>query len=1044
MSLLDSVKHSGAIAWMAKHSVAANLAMIIFLIGGFLALGFTRQEVFPEFEVDVVNVGVTYPGASPEEVEAGILLSIEDAVSGLEGVDDVSSNAKEGAGSVAVYGAVDVDVKRLAQDVQKQVDRIATFPKDAEKPRITIISQRQSVVSVVIYGQTKDRVLHELAEQFRDRLLQDPDISHVELAGVKPLEIAIEVPQENLRRYGLSLGDIAEKLTNANVDLPAGSIKTNSSEILIRTKERRDYGYQYLKLPIITTKDGSSLLLGDIAKITDGYDQSDYYATYNGKPAVLVDIASNKAQSPLHISELAKHYVAGFASELPAGVSAEIRADASSDYGQRIDLLVSNSVMGLLLVFGLLSLFLELRLAFWVMMGIPVSFLGSFLILLGLDVSLNMISLFAFIIVLGIVVDDAIVVGENVYRYRQMGLSPIRAAIEGTREVAAPVTYSILTNVATFVPLLFIPGFTGKIFAVIPVVVITVFLMSLFESLFILPNHLAHVPIAPGRGFFGLVHRRQQRFSHAFSVWVRTRYSPFLSMALRHRYLASVISLCLLSLTLSYALSGRMGMTLFPKTEADFAQVSVTMPFGTPISQTEAVVRKLVEAAQRVAARTPDGDKLLSGLFAELGTVNRQKNMGSHLASVRAYLAPPDVRNKILTTDAFVNAWRNEAGAIPGLESILFESDAGGPGSGTAITVELNHRDIEVLRQAGEELAAALAGYPTAHDINDGFSSGKEQLDIKILPEGKSLGFTAQTVARQIRDAYYGAEVMRQQRGRNELKIMVRLPAAERAAEQNLGDLILWTAGGKEIPLEDVVEIQRGRAYTEINRRNGRRIIQVKAGVTPASKAGEIINDLVATELPRLEQKFPGLSYSFEGSQADMRKSLGSLKLGFAFAVLGVYALLALPFHSYLLPLIVIFSIPFGIIGAIFGHLLMGFELSVLSMLGIVALSGIAVNDALVLIEHAAQLRLNPACSAVRAIKKACVQRFRPVILTTVTTFGGLMPMIFETSRQARMLVPMAISIGFGILFATVITLVFIPALYLIVEDVKKLAKPGK
>jgi multidrug efflux pump subunit AcrB len=1043
MSFFDPKKQVGAIAWMAKHSVAANLAMIFCLIGGFLALGQMRQEVFPEFEVDVVNVSVTYPGASPEEIESGILLVIEDVVGQLDGVDDVSSTAKEGVGTVSVYGSFDIDSQRLAQDVQKGVDRISTFPKDADKPQISIINKQQTVVSVVIFGQAKDRVLHELAEQFRDRLLQDPDISHVELAGVKPLEISIEVPQENLRRYGLSLGDIAEKLTNANVDLPAGSIKTNSSEILIRTKERRDFGHQYSQLPVITTGDGSILPLGDIAKITDGYDQSDYYATYNGKPAVLIDIASNQAQTPLHISSLVNDYVSRFASELPEGVAVEVRRDASTEYGQRIGLLVSNSILGLILVFMLLSLFLELRLAFWVMMGIPISFLGSFLILQGLGVSLNMISLFAFIIVLGIVVDDAIVVGENIYRYRQQGFSPMQAAIEGAKEIALPVTYSILTNIATFVPLLFIPGFIGKIFVVIPVVVITVFMVSLLESLFILPNHLAQIDLEPKQGLLGLIHLCQQRFSQAFTSWVRCSYSPFLTLILRYRYLTTVIALCMLIATLSYAVSGRMGMTLFPKTEADFAQVSVTMPFGTPMAQTEIVVRKLVEAAQRAAAKIPEGDKLLSGLFAELGT-DHNRAMGSHLALIRAYLAPPELRNKILGTDGFVNLWREETDAIPGLESILFESDAGGPGSDTAITVELNHRDIKVLQIAGEELAAALAAYPMVHDVNDGFSSGKEQLDLKVLPEGKSLGFTAQTIARQIRDAYYGAEVIRQQRGRNELKVMVRLPKDERMTEQNLDNLILWTPSGREVPLDDVVEIQRGRAYTEINRRNGRRIIQVKADVSPKSKAGEIINDLVVTELPRLQMKYPGLRYSFEGSQADMRESLSSLKMGFVFAVLVVYALLALPFHSYLLPLVVIFSIPFGVIGAIFGHLMMGFDLSILSTLGIVALSGIAVNDALVLIEYATQLRLNQACSALKAIKKACLQRFRPVILTTVTTFCGLMPMIFESSRQARMLVPMAISIGFGILFATLITLLLIPALYLIVEDVKNLLKPKK
>ncbi len=1039
MEQTPDIAEKGPVAWMAGHSVAANLVMLACIIGGLLFLNNIRQEVFPEFEIDVVNVRVVYPGASPEEVESGIILAIEDAVSGLEGIDEINSSAKEGIGTVTIEALSGTDMQRLTQDIQKEVDRITTFPEDAEKPQVTVAARKRQVVSLVLYGDAKEHVLHELAEQFRDRLLQDPGITQVDLAGVKPLEIGIEIAQENLRRYRLSLGQIAQRITDASIDLPGGSIKTGSGEILIRMKERRDRGREFARLPIITTADGSRVLLGDIATITDGYDESDYYAIYNGKPAVMVQVYSVGQQTPIQVSDTLKRYLEQARLELPEGISAEIRRDTSEEYRQRIDLLLRNSAMGLTLVFITLALFLELRLAFWVMMGIPIAFLGSFLILPAIGVTLNMISLFAFIIALGIVVDDAIVIGENIYHYRQEGLPPMQAAIKGAREMAMPVTFSILTNIATFMPLLFIPGVTGKIFFMIPLVVITVFLLSLAESLFVLPNHLGHLQRLKRHGTQAWIHHYQQRFSHSFRYWVQRRYGPFLDWVLKHRYLTVVAAFSLLIATLSYALSGRMGMTLFPKTEADYAQVTLVLPFGTPIEKTEAVARHLIATARRVADKMPQGNELLKGVFAEIGTTDHQQTVGSHLASIRAYLAPPEIREKIMNTDEFTQLWREAAGEIAGLDSILFESDAGGPGSGSAITIELNHRNIGILEEAGRQLADALRAYPMVNDVDDGASVGKEQLDFKLRPEGKSLGLTAQNVARQVRNAFYGAEVLRQQRGRNEIKVMVRLPEQERVSRKHIEALMLWTPAGKEIPLGEAVQIESGRAYTEINRRNGRRNVQVKSGVTPRSKAGEILNDLQASELPRLMREFPGLRYSFQGRQAEMAESLGTLKISFVFAILAIYTMLAIPFKSYILPFIVIVSIPFGIIGAIFGHLLMGFDLSVLSMLGIVALSGIVVNDSLVLINYANELRLTTRKTPSQVIKMASIQRFRPILLTTLTTFCGLMPMILETSRQARILVPMAISIGFGILFATLITLILIPALYLVVDDVRRL-----
>ena len=787
MEQTQSFKKEGALAWMANHAVAANLIMFACIVGGLLFMKTIRQEVFPDFQLDIVRITVAYPSASPEEIESGILLAVEDAISGVDGIEEIKSGAQEGLGMVNIEAINGTDVQQLLQEIEKEVDRITTFPEDAEEPQITILSQKRQVIEMVLYGDTEEKVLHELGEQFREQLLQQAEITQVELAGIKPLEISIEISQENLRRYKISLAQVSQRIKAASLDLPTGSVKTNAGEILIRMKERKDYRQQFAGLPIITSADGSEVLLGELAEIKDGYEETDYSASYNNKPAIMLQVFSGVDQTPIAISDAVKVQIEKSKLELPNGIHAEIRYDMSKIYADRVDLLLRNSAMGLLLVFITLAFFLELRLAFWVMMGIPIAFLGSFLFLPALGVSLNMISLFAFIIALGIVVDDAIVIGENIYHYRQDGYPPIEAAIRGARDMAKPVTFSILTNIATFMPLFFIPGVTGKMFSMIPMVVIVVFLLSLAESLFILPNHLGHLKPINRQGLQMWLHEKQQKFSHAFRQWVVNRYGPFLNFVLRQRYFTISIAFGLLAIVLSYAASGRMGMGMFPKTESDFAKVTLSLPYGTPIEKTQAAADHLIKSAREITTEIENGDKLLRGIFAEVG------KDGSHKAIIKAYLADPEIRDDIMSTDQFSNAWLEKTGEIVGIDSLIFESDAGGPGAGASLTIELNHRDIRILEKASKQLADAIRAYPTAKNIDDGFSLGKQQLDFKLLPEGLSLGFTAENVARQIRNAFYGSEVLRQQRGRNEIKIMVRLPKNERISEQNIHELLLWT-----------------------------------------------------------------------------------------------------------------------------------------------------------------------------------------------------------------------------------------------------------
>nr|WP_320048896.1 efflux RND transporter permease subunit [uncultured Desulfuromonas sp.] len=1018
----------GPIAWMAGNSVAANLLMLILMIGGILIATQIKQEVFPEFDTDVVTISVSYPGASPEEVEQGIILAIEEAVQGLDGVDEVTSSAQEGSGVVTVELLLGADLQKLARDIESEVDRISTFPDDAEEPEVEIETRKRDVVSIVVFGDQSEIVLRNVAEQLRDFLLQDKNITQVELEDVPDLEISIEVPQQTLRRYGLTLAEIANRLEAASIDLPGGGIKTDAGEILVRMKERRDTAEQFASLPVITNNDGSIVRLGEIATIKDGFEDTDYYAVYNGKPALMIEIYRIGNQTPIDVANAVFAQMDAFEEYLPPGIALDVVKDRSEIFKQRADLLSRNAFLGLALVLVLLSIFLEARLAFWVTMGIPISFLGAFLMLAIAGVSINMVSMFAFIIALGIVVDDAIVVGENIYKFRQQGLPFIHSAIAGVREVAVPVTFSVLTNIVAFLPLYFIPGTMGKIMMTIPVVVISVFTISLVESLFVLPAHLGHLNDRHKRkGLMSWLHHRQQRFSAFFTRLIENYYGPFLDKVLHTRYITIAIAIAVLMTTGAYVKSGRMGMSMFPKIESDYAESSLTLPYGAPIESTERIARQIMAAADSIIAEN-GGDQLALGTFSQIG------RNGSHKARIRVYLTDSEVRP--ISTEQFTKLWRERSGEFVGVESLSFSSDSGGPGSGAALTMELSHRDLSVLEKASEELAAALENYSQVKDIDDGFAPGKQQLDFTLKPAAQSLGLTASDVARQVRNAYDGADVLKQQRGRNEITIVVRLPKEERISEYNLEQMILRNSEGIEIPLLDAVEIKRGRAYITIDRRNGRRIVTVTADVTPRPQAGQVIAALEEETIPEVLNRYAGLSLSYEGKQADMKESFQGLVSGLLLALMMIYLLLAIPFRSYIQPAIIMVSIPFGMVGATLGHLAMGYSLSIMSLLGVVALSGVVVNDSLVLIDFANR-RLHDGDSPHDAVLAAGMQRFRPIMLTTLTTFFGLAPMIFETSRQARFLIPMAISLGFGILFATLIALILVPVLYMVVEDLR-------
>lgn len=1021
--------HAGPIHWMAANPVAANILMLFFLIGGIYWGTQIKQEVFPEFERDEVRISVAYPGASPEEVVDGIILPVEEAISSLEGIEQVQSTAVEGRGTVTAEALADTDLQQLAVDIKNEVDRISSFPDDAEEPKVTIPSRRRSVITLILYGALPDAVLKESAEMVRDQLLLDPLISQLELQGNRPLEIAVNVSQETLRAYGLTMQALAEKIKNGSIDLPGGTIKTSSGDVQLRMKERRNVGSEFASIPVLMTEEGSQLRLGDIADIKDGFEETDQAMHYNGLPAIGIEVFRVGDQGPIEIADAVKKRVIALRGTLPDGLNVDTVNDRSLIYQQRLNLLLKNGYLGLTLVFLLLGLFLEPRLAFWVTMGIPVSFLGSLLFLPFFDVSVNMVSLFAFIVSLGIVVDDTIIIGENIYRLRQLGYDRLEAALIGAREMAAPVTFAVLTNIVTFMPLYFIPGVMGKIFRAIPVVVGTVFFISLIEALFVLPAHLGHQ--RPLQGRLGLLlEKMQARISNGITKIIKKSFTPVIIIALRYRYISTAIAMTILVLTGAYIKSGHMGMTMFPKVESDRSYVSFELPVGASAEKVESTLTTLLHSAKKIADDY-GASELVQGT---------QSMINDNTGWIRIYLTPPDIRP--LSTHEFTKLWRKDVGALPDVESIRFRSNSGGPGSGAGLTLELQHRNPEVLHGASREIVTFLQSFPIVSEIEDGFELGKQQYDFQLNPLGYRLGLSPNSVARQIRASFYGHEINRQLRGRDEMKIMLRYPPHERETLLTLERMMLRTPDGGEVPLPSVVRITPGRAFTSIQHRDGRRTIQVTADITPAKKSDQVIDALKTELLPELSTRYGGLNFSFEGKQADRKKSMAALAQGMLVALLLVYVLLTVIFKSYSQPAIIMAAIPFGIVGAVIGHLLMGFSLSLVSFFGIVALSGVVVNDSLVLIDLTNRNR-KQGQTAYAAVINAAVSRFRPILLTTLTTFFGLLPMIFETSRQARFLIPMAISLGFGILFATAITLVLIPSLYLILEDIRDLLGLG-
>jgi multidrug efflux pump subunit AcrB len=1047
----DPEEERGPLAWMAQNAVASNVLMLILIVGGLVTLASgIKQEVFPEVDLDIISISVTYPGASPAEVEQAVVLAAEEAVRGIDGVKKVTSSAIEGQASTFVELLLGTDNDRALNDVKSAIDRITSFPEDVERPTVSLISNRQQVISLVLYGDVDEATLRSVAENSRRALLQDPRITYVELSGIRPLEISIEVPQAQLRKHGLTLDEVAARVRAASVELPGGGVKTQGGEVLLRTTERRDRGDEFGNIILLSQPDGSQVRVRDVATVRDGFREVDKEATYNGKPAVMINVYRVGSETPLTVSAAAKEHAEELQETLPEGLHAAPWFDTAEMYEGRLSLLIGNARIGLVLVLLTLGLFLEARLAFWVTLGIPISFAGSLLFFPASAVSINMISLFAFIITLGMVVDDAIVVGEAIYKQRMDGKGRLEAAIGGAREVAQPVIFAILTSCVAFAPMLFVPGPMGKFFRVIPIVVIAVLLISLVESLLILPAHLSHpmpwwVRIVLSPYLWVMRWLAKLNMAHRLQHHIQHTYVPLLNRALQWRYFTIAVGVALVVGTLGYV-AGRIPFTFLPKVEGDLITAHLKMPVGTPFSETKRITDRIAGAAQSIVdteSAKVEAPTISRGLYEEVGAMSAMEagaegalsTDGSHYATVMMYLI--DAGERPLTTQQFVQRWRDGIGEIPGAESLTFAYEVGvEPGS--PIDIQLIHDDVPTLEAAARRLASEISSYSGLRDIDSGVTRGKEQLDFRLTDAALAQGLTEFDLARQVRAAFFGAEAARQQRGRDEVRVYVRLPLEDRRSLYNVEELIVRTPMGGEMPLSQAAAVTRGHAYTIIKRTDGRRNIGVTADVADEeANANEINAQIRQRELSQLVADIPGLSYSFGGEQERQAETLDALALGFMLAMIVMFSMLAVAFRSYTQPILVMSAIPFGMVGAILGHVVMGFSLSLMSLMGLIALSGVVVNDSLILIVSINRYR-EEGMGIWEAIVAGGARRFRPILLTSLTTFFGLAPMIVETSVQARFLVPMAVSLGFGVLAATMIMLLIVPCSYLILEDARR------
>ncbi len=1046
------------ITWFIKNPVATNLLMMIFLAGGVISYLNLNQEEFPDVEFGIVQISVPYLGSTPDEAESAICLRIEEALEGAEDIDRLTSTAREGGCDATVELASGADLNRVLNDVKGKIDAVSTFPIEAEKPIVRALSATGNVMTLALASDTDDANLKLVAEEIRNDILDLEGISTVNINYLRPFEISIEVSEATLRQYGLTLDQISRAIDRASLDLPGGTLKTDSGEILLRTKGQVYSGAEYQDIVIQSYPDGTQLTLGQIATVKDGFEEGYLDARLNGVNSAIIDVLRVGDEDIVKSARRVRQWMGSDGFRLPEGMTLKIVSDSAIATQDRISTVAQNAYTGLILVLIILALFLRFKLAVWVAAGIPIAIAGALSLFPSVGLTISSLTVMGFILVLGIIVDDAIVVGERVHAFEVKGFSQEEAAIEGTIEVSVPVIFGVLTTIAAFLPILLLGGQMGAFFNTIGGVVVFCLVASLIESQLILPGHIAHRKIngyfGEGSSFVAKWQVFQGRIAGAMEHFAEHGYRRALKSVLKHRYAAWATATGVIIITTALLISGRVGLQFFPSIEGDTVWGTVVMPVGVPGYITEDAIDILEQKALELSAeldqelielkargdapetteRVVDSVLTVIGGRAPRGGPSAGGGGGSgssEIAEVVMYLTPFFDRGEISSAE-IRDRWREKVGTIPDALELTFVSDAFS--AGDAINYRLAGRDEENLKIAAAELRAELGRYPGVFDISDSFRAGKQEVQIQILERGKTLGLTLNDIATQVRQAFFGAESQRIQRGSDDVRVMVRYPEDERQSLANLEDLLIRTPAGAEVPFLSIADFTLGNSYSSINRQDGRRIITVRGDVDrTVVMPDEIRREVIRNFQARWKQELD-VELVVGGESERQAESFGDLFSTFPIAMMVIFALLAIPLKSYFQPLIIMSVIPFGAIGAIFGHFIMGADLVFFSVLGIIALSGVVVNASLVLVVSVNRLR-EEGMGMVDAVSTAGMLRFRPIFLTSLTTFIGLVPLMITANPATFFVVPMAISLAWGVLFATVITLFLVPSLYLILHD---------
>lgn len=1024
----------GVLAWFVNNHVAANLLMFTFLLLGIAAALTFRTEVFPQPDPRIINVTVPYPNASPGEIDESINQRIVQAVSGVRGVRRVTSQARDGSGVVTLELEAFLDKDKVQVDVQDAVDRISNFPPEGAKDVLVEKVEGQSdAIGLALVGGATEAERTAIAHEMEDGLLAMEGISVVSLAGIRDEEITIAISRKNLERYHLTMQEVAQRIRAESLDLASGTLKTTSGNITLQTNARKRTPEALRSVVVRVLPSGAQLRLGDIADIDNGFADNQLVNLYNGEPAAFIDIKRANDEGVLTIERQVREFVANY--PLPPDMHVEITQNRTDILRSRISLLVRNGVLGFVLVFLCLMLFLDLKLAFWASLTIPLSFIGAMVFASQFDVTINMITLFSLILVLGIVVDDAIVVGESIYHEQELAPNDPNATLRGLKKVVAPVALGVFTTMIAFAPLAFLSGQGGQIINVLPIIVITVLLVSLIESFFILPSHMN----TPGLWSRGLIAWLRQRFARVMQLYINHVVKPGMAWAIRWRYAALMGILLAFSVCITAAITGKIRFVFMPTTESSTVKASLTMPVGTSFEQTLAAAQKVQLAADAMdrklieEGRDIDPDDGIAAVQQVLMTVGGSE-AEAHKAKIRMQLL--DSEQRAVSSKEVERLWRESIGDIPGVQSLTFRSALFVVSSD--VSLDLMHHDPAVLEQATEQMRTALEGMAGVSDVEMSEQVGKKQLVFELNDRGRTAGLTEADVARQLRQAFYGEEVQRLLRNKEEVLIMLRYPESERESIADLQQVRLTLPNGNTTYLSEVVTMYPSRALANIKTVDGKRVVTITAKVDSSQNTIENVNETVGAEIvPALQVEMPGLTWKPGADREDQKRDMREMFYMMLIALVLIYVFLASFLRSYFYPLVILSAVPMGIIGAFLGHWLLGYNLTFLSFFGVVALSGVVVNDSILLVDdYLKRSAAYPDMPLADLLVESVGRRFRPIVLTSMTTFFGMMPMLFETSIQARFLIPIAISLGFGIVVATPLLIAVVGLLLMVKEDV--------